>query len=125
MTEKILVLGLVLSILFFMSNSMSVFLSVTSGVLAGIIIGIVTEIYTSGDYRFVQSVAASSDTGAATVILSGLSLGMMSTGIPVLLICSSLFSTGIPGEQIIYTGCLIRVCLTQTMLSNKISFPGF
>ena len=77
----------VLSILFFMSNSMSVFLSVTSGVLAGIIIGIVTEIYTSGDYRFVQSVAASSDTGAATVILSGLSLGMMSTGIPVLLIC--------------------------------------
>ena len=79
----------VLSILFFFSNSINVFLSVTSGVLAGIIIGIVTEIYTSGDYKFVQSVAASSDTGAATVILSGLSLGMMSTGIPVLLICLS------------------------------------
>ena len=77
----------VLSILFFFSNSFSVFLSVTSGVLAGILIGIVTEIYTSGDYRFVRSVAASSDTGPATVILSGLSLGMMSTGIPVLLIC--------------------------------------
>ena len=77
----------VLSILFFFSNSFSVFLSVTSGVLAGIIIGIVTEIYTSGDYRFVKSVAASSDTGPATVILSGISLGMMSTGIPVLLIC--------------------------------------
>ncbi|MBQ7193682.1 MAG: sodium/proton-translocating pyrophosphatase, partial [Synergistaceae bacterium] len=57
----------VLSILFFFSNSINVFLSVTSGVLAGIIIGIVTEIYTSGDYKFVQSVAASSDTGAATV----------------------------------------------------------
>ncbi len=79
----------VLSILFFFSNSISVFLSVTSGVLAGIIIGIVTEIYTSGDYRFVKAVAKSSDTGAATVILSGLSLGMMSTGIPVLLICLS------------------------------------
>ena len=77
----------VLSILFFFSNSFSVFLSVTSGVLAGILIGIVTEIYTSGDYRFVKSVAASSDTGSATVILSGISLGMMSTGIPVLLIC--------------------------------------
>ena len=77
----------VLSILFFFSNSMSVFMSVTSGVLAGIIIGIVTEIYTSGDYRFVQKVAATSDTGPATVILSGISLGMMSTGIPVLLIC--------------------------------------
>ncbi len=79
----------VLSVLFFFSNSFNVFLSVTSGVLAGIIIGIVTEIYTSGDYRFVQAVSASSDTGAATVILSGLSLGMMSTGIPVLLICLS------------------------------------
>ena len=79
----------VLSIFFFFSNSFNVFLSVTSGVLAGIIIGIVTEIYTSGDYKFVQAVSASSDTGAATVILSGLSLGMMSTGIPVLLICLS------------------------------------
>ena len=77
----------VLSILFFFSNSFSVFLSVTSGVLAGILIGNVTEIYTSGDYRFVKNVAASSDTGSATVILSGISLGMMSTGIPVLLIC--------------------------------------
>ncbi|MBQ7154299.1 MAG: sodium-translocating pyrophosphatase [Synergistaceae bacterium] len=77
----------VLSILFFFSNSMSVFLSVTSGVIAGILIGNVTEIYTSGDYRFVRNVAASSDTGSATVILSGISLGMMSTGIPVLLIC--------------------------------------
>ena len=79
----------VLSILFFFSNSLSVFMSVTSGVLAGIIIGIVTEIYTSGDYKFVKTVAESSNTGAATVILSGLSLGMMSTGIPVLLICLS------------------------------------
>ena len=79
----------VLSLLFFFSNSISVFLSVTSGVLAGILIGIVTEIYTSGDYKFVKAVAASSNTGAATVILSGLSLGMMSTGIPVLLICLS------------------------------------
>ena len=77
----------ILSILFFFANSFSVFLSVTSGVLAGILIGIVTEIYTSGDYKFVRSVAESSNTGTATVILSGLSLGMMSVGIPVLLIC--------------------------------------
>ncbi|MBR0253884.1 MAG: sodium-translocating pyrophosphatase [Synergistaceae bacterium] len=80
---------LILSILFFFSNSISVFLSVTSGVLAGILIGIVTEIYTSGDYKFVRAVSESSNTGAATVILSGLSLGMMSTGIPVILICLS------------------------------------
>ncbi len=80
---------LILSILFFFSNAFSVFLAVTSGVLAGILIGIMTEIYTSGDYRFVQNVAKTSETGAATVILSGISLGMLSTGIPVILICIS------------------------------------
>ena len=86
----LMILGtLVFSLLFFFTNSISVFLSVTSGILAGILIGYVTEIYTSGDYRFVRGVAASSETGAATVILSGLSLGMISTGIPVLLICAS------------------------------------
>ncbi len=80
---------LILSILFFFTNSLNVFLSVTSGVLAGILIGYVTEIYTSGDYKFVKGIAGSSDTGAATVILSGISLGMLSTGIPVILICIS------------------------------------
>ncbi len=80
---------LILSILFFFTNSLNVFLSVTSGVLAGILIGYVTEIYTSGDYRFVKGIAGTSDTGAATVILSGISLGMLSTGIPVILICIS------------------------------------
>lgn len=79
----------VLSIIFFGTSAFNVFLSVTSGVVSGILIGIVTEIYTSGDYKFVRDVARSSDTGSATVILSGLSLGMMSTGIPVLLICAS------------------------------------
>ena len=77
---------------------MHVFLSVTSGVLAGVLIGYVTEVYTSGDYRFVKTVAASSATGPATVILSGLSLGMQSVGIPVLLIClSTLISYSLAG----------------------------
>ena len=88
----------ILSILFFWTKSMHVFLSVTSGVLAGVLIGYVTEVYTSGDYRFVKTVAASSATGPATVILSGLSLGMQSVGIPVLLIClSTLISYSLAG----------------------------
>ena len=85
-----MILGaLVLSILFFITNAFSVFFSVTSGVLAGILIGYITEVYTSGDYKFVKTVAESSQTGPATVILSGISLGMRSTGIPVILICLS------------------------------------
>ena len=86
----LMILGaLVLSILFFITNAFSVFFSVTSGVLAGILIGYFTEVYTSGDYKFVKTVAESSQTGPATVILSGISLGMRSTGIPVILICLS------------------------------------
>lgn len=86
---KMLVGAFVLSILFFWSKSISVFLSVASGVLVGVLIGYITEIYTSSDYRFVRQVSKSSETGPATVILSGLSLGMQSTAVPVILICLS------------------------------------
>jgi K(+)-stimulated pyrophosphate-energized sodium pump len=79
----------VLSMIFFVSKGFSVFLSVTSGVLAGILIGFVTEYFTSGDYKPVKDVAQSSEAGPATVILSGISLGMKSVAVPVVLICIS------------------------------------
>ena len=58
-------------------------LSVVVGLLAGVIIGKATEYYTSQSYRPTQKVAESSKTGPATVIISGLGLGMLSTAIPV------------------------------------------
>ena len=58
-------------------------LSVVVGLLAGVIIGKSTEYYTSQSYRPTQKVAESSETGPATVIISGLGLGMLSTAIPV------------------------------------------
>ena len=58
-------------------------LSVVVGLLAGVIIGKSTEYYTSQSYRPTQKVAESSKTGPATVIISGLGLGMLSTAIPV------------------------------------------
>lgn len=58
--------------------------SVISGLIAGVIIGQVTEYYTSQSYRPTQRVAESSHTGPATVIISGLGLGMLSTAIPVI-----------------------------------------
>ncbi|MDR1731981.1 MAG: sodium-translocating pyrophosphatase [Synergistaceae bacterium] len=79
----------ILSILFFWSRGLHVFLSVASGVLAGVLIGFFTEYYTSSEYSPVRKVGRSSETGTATVILSGLSLGMKSTVIPVILICLS------------------------------------
>ena len=58
-------------------------LSVVVGLLAGVIIGKSTEYYTSQSYKPTQKVSESSQTGSATVIISGLGLGMLSTAIPV------------------------------------------
>ncbi len=59
-------------------------LSVVVGLLAGVIIGKSTEYYTSQTYKPTQKVSESSQTGPATVIISGLGLGMLSTAIPVI-----------------------------------------
>ena len=56
---------------------------VVAGLVAGTIIGLATEYYTSYSYRPTQRVSESSQTGAATVIISGIATGMMSTLIPV------------------------------------------
>ena len=58
-------------------------LSVVVGLAAGVIIGQSTEYYTSQSYKPTQKVSESSQTGPATVIISGLGLGMLSTAIPV------------------------------------------
>ena len=59
-------------------------LSVVVGLAAGVIIGQSTEYYTSQSYKPTQKVSESSQTGPATVIISGLGLGMLSTAIPVI-----------------------------------------
>lgn len=73
--------------------------SVVVGLLVGIVIGQSTEYYTSHTYKPTQKVSASGLTGPATVIISGLGVGMMSTAIPVLavvvgVIASFLFASG-------------------------------
>lgn len=60
--------------------------SVISGLLAGVIIGAATEFYTSQSYCPTKDVAKSSETGSATVIIKGISTGMISTMIPVITI---------------------------------------
>ena len=67
-------------------NWLGISFSVISGLVAGIIIGQSTEYYTSHSYRPTQMVSESSQTGPATVIISGVGLGMISTAIPVITI---------------------------------------
>ena len=69
-----------------MENWWGFSLSVVVGLAAGVIIGQATEYYTSHSYRPTQKLAESAETGPATVIISGVGLGMLSTAIPVITI---------------------------------------
>ncbi|MFY9214258.1 MAG: sodium-translocating pyrophosphatase [Tissierellaceae bacterium] len=75
---------------FFLSNiiigSYKPFIAMLSGLVVGLIISRMTEYYTSGDYSPVKKVAKESETGTATNIISGLSVGMMSTTGPMVII---------------------------------------
>ena len=65
-------------------NHWGVWAAIVTGLLVGIVIGKATEYYTSAEFKPTQKIAASSDTGPATVIISGIGMGMFSTVIPVL-----------------------------------------
>ncbi|MDO5724836.1 MAG: sodium-translocating pyrophosphatase [Tissierellia bacterium] len=62
------------------------FIAVFAGVLVGLIISKITEYYTSADYKPVKKISFESQTGASTNIISGLSVGMMSTAGPAIVI---------------------------------------
>ncbi len=74
-----------------MLNSYGPAIAIVSGLVVGLVIGVVTEVYTSGDYKFVKKIAQQSETGSATTIISGTAVGMMSTWVPVVLICVGIF----------------------------------
>ena len=72
--------------------------AVISGLVAGVLIGFFTEYYTSDTYKPTQDLSASSQTGSATIVIDGISLGMLSTALPVIIIAVSIiisfFSAG-------------------------------
>ncbi len=71
-------------------NWVGISFAVIVGLLAGIIIGQSTEYYTSHSYKPTRRIAKSSETGPATVIISGIGMGMISTAVPVLTISAAI-----------------------------------
>ena len=68
---------------------MGLYFAVLSGLVAGILIGVVTEYFTSDTYKPTKKLSDTSETGPATIIIGGLSLGMKSTVFPVLIVAVS------------------------------------
>ncbi len=83
------VLSIVLSYTFF--GKIYYALAIIAGLIVGLVIGFVTEVYTSDDYRSVKRIAAQSETGSATTIISGVAVGMMSTWVPIVLISVGIY----------------------------------
>lgn len=89
------------------------FVAVLTGIVSGIVTGLSTEWYTSSDFRAVKSIADKSRTGPATNILEGLSAGMRSTAVPIVIIVLavvvSFIVLGILGVALSAVGMLATV----------------
>ena len=85
----VIIASLVMSKLFF--GNFNAAMAIIAGLIVGILIGFITEVYTSDEYRFVKRIAEQSQTGPATTIISGISVGMQSTCAPILFIGVGIF----------------------------------
>lgn len=68
------------------AKTIGIYFAILSGLIAGVLIGKATEYYTSDSYKPTKKLAGKSETGSATIIIGGLSLGMLSTLIPIVIV---------------------------------------
>jgi K(+)-stimulated pyrophosphate-energized sodium pump len=117
MGSSILFIGAAYFLISLLELSSGIWIAVVSGAVGGIVIGLVTEYYTAG--KPVQHIAKAGETGPATVMISGLALGMQSVAIPVLtitaIIATSSHYAGLYGVGIAAVGMLATVGITMAI----------
>ena len=100
-----------------MGISLNIWWAVVSGAVGGIAIGLITEYYTGG--KPVRTIAKSGETGSATVMITGLAVGMQSVVAPVLFLAAIIFVStnlaGLYGVGIAAVGMLATVGITMAI----------
>lgn len=100
----------------YMFGNLNAFWAVAAGLAAGSVIGFVSEVYTSSDYKYVKKIAQQSGTGAATTIIGGLAVGMLSTVAPIIFISAAVLYAyhfaGIYGIALAAVGMLSTTGMT-------------
>ncbi len=117
MGSSLLFIGVSYVLITQLGGTINLWIAVLSGAIGGIIIGLVTEYYTGG--APVRKLAKDGETGPATVLISGLALGMQSVAIPVLTIAAIIFISshyaGLYGVGIAAVGMLATVGITMAI----------
>lgn len=96
----------------FMPGYTGIFYAVLTGIVAGCLIGFITQYYTGAKFPPVKSIVKSTETGAATTVISGFRVGMMSTFLPILIIAfSMIFAFWIIGGMESYNAGMYGISL--------------
>ena len=85
-TAAVLAAVIAAPVTYYIMGSWGPYIAILAGLVAGCAIGYFTEYYTSDTYKPTQGLADSTETGAATTIIGGISLGMKSTAAPIVII---------------------------------------
>ncbi len=125
-TSAILTAGATFLILYLLEipNWLGLSFSVIAGLVAGIIIGQSTEYYTSHSYKPTRKIAESSETGPATVIISGIGTGMLSTAIPVVTIVAAIIISYLSATNFDTAGMLGAENLSKGLYGIGIAAVG-